>query len=146
MRTLRNPSDAEDAVQEALVAAFRAAPGFRGESSVSTWLHRILLNSCVDRIRRERAGPPTSPWPVHEPPGRRPDLAREVVTRLTLEEALGELPDFQRIPVLLVDVEGFSVAEVAEILDVPQGTVKSRCARGRRRLAELLGHLREETR
>ena len=139
VRTLRDTSDAEDAVQEALVAAYRSAGAFRGDASVRTWLHRILVNTCIDRMRRER-GRWAAPWPEHEPASRRPDPASEVVTRLTLEEALGTLPDHQRIAVLLVDVEGFGVDEVAQILDVAPGTVKSRCARARRRLAE---HLRE---
>lgn len=144
VRTLQDPSEAEDAVQEALVAAHRGAHRFRGESSVRTWLHRILVNTCIDRMRRERARLSAGPWPLADVPARRPDPAAEVVTRLSLEAALAALPDHQRVAVLLVDVEGFTVEEVAGILDVPPGTVKSRCARGRRRLAVLLGHLREE--
>ena len=72
------------------------------------------------------------------------DLATELATRLSVQEALAELPVAQRVAVVLVDVQGWPVAEVAEVLEVPVGTVKSRCARARARLAALLGHLREE--
>ena len=77
---------------------------------------------------------------------RRSDPAAEVATRLVVREALALIPVEQRVAVVLVDVEGYPVTEVAAILGVPSGTVKSRCARGRARLAVLLGHLREEER
>jgi RNA polymerase sigma-70 factor (ECF subfamily) len=143
LRTLRDPEDAADAVQEALLSAYRRAATFRGEASVRTWLHRIVVNACIDRIRHERMRP-TVPWPDRDLPARRPDPAVELATRMAVDEALAALPAEQRIAVVLVDVQGCPVAEVAEILQVPVGTVKSRCARGRARLAVLLGHLREE--
>jgi len=143
LRTLHHPEDAADAVQEALVAAYRRAGSYRGEASVRTWLHRILVNTCIDRIRRDRARS-TVPLADHEPPGRHPDLATGVATRLDLADALVELPAEQRIAVVLVDVQGWPVEEVARMLEVPVGTVKSRCARGRVRLAARLEHLREE--
>lgn len=143
LRTLRNPDDAADAVQEALVAAYRRAHSYRGESSVRTWLHRILVNNCVDRIRYERARP-TVPLQDQEPAAKRPDLAADVATRLDLTEALAGLPVEQRVAVVLVDVQGWPLGEAARLLEVPVGTVKSRCARGRTKLAVVLGHLREE--
>ncbi len=142
LRTLRDPEDAADAVQEALVAAYRGAGSYRGAASVRTWLHRILVNTCIDRIRHDGRRP-TVPLDGPHPTGRRRDLAGEVATRLALAEALAELPAEQRVAVVLVDVQGWSVAEAAEALEVPVGTVKSRCARGRARLAGQLGHLRE---
>jgi RNA polymerase sigma-70 factor, ECF subfamily len=144
VRTLGDRDDAADAVQEALVAAYRRAGTFRGEASVRTWLRRIVVNACIDRIRYERARR-TVPWPEREPSTRRPDPAVEVVTRMAVDRALALLPIAQRVAVVLVDVQGYPVAEAAAILQVPTGTVKSRCARGRARLAVLLGHLREET-
>jgi len=84
------------------------------------------------------------PWPDRDVPARRSDPAVELVTRLAVDEALMMLPVAQRVAVVLVDVEGYPVTEVAAMLGVPPGTVKSRCARGRARLAELLGHLRED--
>lgn len=142
VQTLSHRDDAADAVQEALLSAHRNAHRFRGESSVRTWLNRILVNACIDRIRRESVRR-TVPWPAHDLPARRGDTANDLATRLAVEDALAELPTEQRLAVVLVDVQGFSVAETAQILDVPVGTVKSRCARGRTRLARLLGHLRE---
>ena len=143
VRTMSDPEDAADAVQEALVSAYRRVESFRGDSAVRTWLHRIVVNACIDRIRHERSRA-TVPWPERDLPARRPDPAVELATRMAVDEALAALPVQQRLAVVLVDVQGCPVAEVAEILQVPVGTVKSRCARGRARLAVLLGHLREE--
>lgn len=145
LRTLQHPFDASDTVQEALVAAYRRADSYRGDASVRTWFTRILVNACMDRIRRDRHRADL-PLAGRDPMARRPDLASELATRLSVEEALAVLPVQQRVAVVLVDMQGWSVAEVAQVLDVPVGTVKSRCARGRARLAVLLGHLREETR
>jgi RNA polymerase sigma-70 factor (ECF subfamily) len=145
LHTLGDPHDAADAVQEALVAAYRRAATFRGESSVRTWLGRIVVNACIDRVRHERVRA-TVPWPERDVAARRPDPAAEVATRLAVREALALIPVEQRVAVVLVDMQGYRVTEVAAILGVPPGTVKSRCARGRARLAVLLGHLREEER
>lgn len=143
VRTLNHPEDAADAVQEALLSAYHRAGTYRGDASVRTWLHRIVVNACIDRIRHERAHP-TIPWPDRELAARRPDPVAEVATRMAVVDALAALPADQRVAVVLVDVQGWPMAEVAEVLEVPVGTVKSRCARGRARLAILLGHLREE--
>jgi RNA polymerase sigma-70 factor (ECF subfamily) len=145
VRTLRHPEDAADVVQEALVAAYRRAGSYRGEASVRTWLHRILVNACIDRLRHERRKA-TVQLSDTDPRERRRDVAVDVVTRLSVVDALAELPAHQRVAVVLVDVQGWSVDEAAEVLDVPVGTVKSRCARGRHRLSALLGHLRGEER
>jgi RNA polymerase sigma-70 factor, ECF subfamily len=142
VHVLGDPHDAADAVQEALLAAYRRAATFRGDASVRTWLGRIVVNACIDRIRHERVRR-TVPWPERDVPARRSDPAVELVTRLAVDEALTLLPVAQRVAVVLVDFQGYPVTEVAAILGVPPGTVKSRCARGRARLAELLGHLRE---
>ena len=144
LRVTGDPDDSADAVQEALVSAYRRAAGYRGDASVRTWLHRIVVNACIDRLRHERVRR-TVPWPERDVPAGRPDPAAELATRLAVDEALAALPVEQRLAVVLVDVQGCPVAEAAEILQVPPGTVKSRCARGRARLAVLLGHLREET-
>lgn len=143
LRTVRDPEEAADALQDAFISAFRAAPNFRAESQVTTWLHRIVVNACLDRMRRRQARPavPLSEALHHEPAAPRDALA-ERETRLVIKDALAKLPDEQRLPIVLVDVEGYSVAETAQILGIAEGTVKSRCARGRARLAKLLGHLR----
>jgi RNA polymerase sigma-70 factor (ECF subfamily) len=140
LRTLREPEEAADAVQDACLSAFRSAASYRGEARVSTWLHRIVVNACLDRVRR-RAARPTVPLPEQPPPDPRDRLA-ERETGLEVEHALATLPDDQRLALVLVEIEGLSVAEAAQLLDVPEGTVKSRCFRGRARLAVQLGHLR----
>src|SRR5262249_39390534 len=140
LRTLGDREEAADAVQEALLSAFRSADRFRGDAAVGTWLHRIVVNACLDRVRRRQARP-TVPLPAmglaepahtpiaeHDPP-------------LVVRAALARLPAEQRAAIVLVDVHGYPVAEVAVMLGVAEGTVKSRCARGRARLAVLLGHL-----
>ncbi len=143
LRTLGDPDEAADAVQDAFISAFRSAGGFRGQAQVSTWLHRIVVNACLDRIRRNRARP-TSPLPDAGPgePALTLDTVADRESRLAVDDALRSLPVEQRAAIVLVDVEGYSVAETAQLLGVAQGTVKSRCARGRARLAVLLGYLR----
>lgn len=140
LRTLRDPEEAADAVQDACLSAFRSAATYRGEARVSTWLHRIVVNACLDRARR-RAVRPTVPLP-EQPPADPRDRLAERETGLEVEKALATLPDDQRLALVLVELEGLSVAEAAEVLQVPEGTVKSRCFRGRARLALQLGHLR----
>ncbi|GAA4541880.1 RNA polymerase sigma factor SigM [Pseudonocardia xishanensis] len=144
LRVLRDPDDAADVVQDALLSAYRRAAGYRGEAEVSTWLHRIVVNRCIDRIRHERARPHVTLGRRHHLLHAAGDPAERTTTRLAVVDALGHLPVEQRLAVVLVDVEGYPVAEAAAILEVPVGTVKSRCARGRIRLAALLGHLREQ--
>lgn len=143
LRTLRDPDEAADALQEAFLSAFRGAGSFRSEAAVSTWLHRIVVNACLDRIRRRsvRATVPLPEDGLGEPAMPGDEMARRE-TRLAVADALAELPAEQRLPIVLVDVQGYSVTEAAAILGVPEGTVKSRCARGRAKLAILLGHLR----
>lgn len=151
LRTLGDREEAADALQDALLSAHRAAARFRGDSAVTTWLHRIVVNACLDRIRRRQTHP-TVPLPdgVHTDgePGRHTGgvepaaPVRDHETALVVRQALAELPAEQRAALVLVDVQGYPVAEVARILGVAEGTVKSRCARGRARLAVLLGHLR----
>jgi RNA polymerase sigma-70 factor (ECF subfamily) len=141
LRTLRNPDDAADAVQEAFLSAYRSAGSFRGDAQVSTWLHRIVVNACLDRMRRRQARP-TVPLDEGLPLPARGDAIAEKEIYLLVEDALARLPVEQRVAIVLVDLEGRPVEEVGRILGVPVGTVKSRCSRGRARLAVLLGHLR----
>lgn len=144
LRTMRDPEEAADALQDAFISAYRAADRFRGQSQVSTWLHRIVVNACLDRIRRRKARP-TVPLPdtdEYQEPAAPGDSIGQRETRILIQDALQQLPEEQRIPILLVDVEGYSVAETAEALGIAQGTVKSRCARGRSKLAQILRHLR----
>ena len=143
IRTLGEPEEAADALQDAFISAFRRADSFRGDAKVTTWLHRIVVNACLDRIRRRQVRP-TVPLPEGGPgePADRRDRMAERDTAMAIENALGRLAVEQRAAITLVDIEGYSVADTAQILGVAEGTVKSRCARGRARLAVLLGHLR----
>ncbi|MFF9297840.1 RNA polymerase sigma factor SigM [Streptomyces althioticus] len=148
LRTLGDREEAADAVQDALVSAYRAAHTFRGQSAVTTWLHRITVNACLDRARKaasrktapvddtERLEQLLEPHESASAPAERNDLHRQLI------EAMTTLPPDQRAALVLVDMQGYPVAEAARILDVPTGTVKSRCARGRARLLPLLTHLR----
>ena len=140
VRTLGDREEAADALQDALISAYRAADRFRGESAVTTWLHRIVVNACLDRARRRQARP-TVPLPEVETASRGA-LEPDRDTGLVVRAALAQLPPDQRAALVLLDLEGYSVAEIAEMLGIAEGTVKSRCARGRARLAVLLGHLR----
>jgi RNA polymerase sigma-70 factor (ECF subfamily) len=139
LRTLGNPEDAADALQDALLSAYRGASGFRGNSAVTTWLHRIVVNACFDLARR-RSARPTQPL-LTEPGVSAPDSITNRETALAVTDALRSLPADQSAAVVLVDIEGFSVDEASQILGVPTGTVKSRCARARARLAERLQDL-----
>ncbi|PWK72270.1 RNA polymerase sigma-70 factor (ECF subfamily) [Streptomyces sp. CG 926] len=148
LRTLGDREEAADAVQDALVSAYRAAHTFRGDSAVTTWLHRITVNACLDRARKaasrrtsplddtERLERLLEPHESAEAPAERQDLHRQLLA------ALSTLPADQRAALVLVDMQGYPVAEAARLLDVPTGTVKSRCARGRAKLVPLLTHLR----
>jgi RNA polymerase sigma-70 factor, ECF subfamily len=153
LRTLGDREEAADALQDALVSAFRSAHTFQGRSAVTTWLHRIVVNACLDRARRaatRRTAPLDDDGNRHleallgseeaaDAPVVRSELRRE------LANALASLPIEQRSALVLVDMQGYPVAEAAAVLGVPVGTVKSRCARGRARLLPLLKHLRTAT-
>jgi RNA polymerase sigma-70 factor (ECF subfamily) len=149
MRTMGNPDDAADALQDALLSAMRHADSFRGDAKLSTWLHRIVVNACLDRLRRANAHP-TVAMPDDDALERAaaerrsgdpadPFDARDVAA--DVHAALATLPAEQRAAIVLVDIEGYGVDEVAAILEVPSGTVKSRCSRGRAKLLPLLRHL-----
>jgi RNA polymerase sigma-70 factor (ECF subfamily) len=138
LRTANDPELAADAVQEAFLSAFRRADSFRGESAVTTWLHRIVVNAALDRLRRVK---PVQELPAdhHTIMADRHDHHSGVDARLDVRQALAHLPEGQRLALVLVDMHGLSVAEAAQVLGVAEGTIKSRCARGRATLAPLLG-------
>lgn len=141
LRTLGDREDAADALQDALLSAYRSAGSYRGDAKVTTWLHRVVVNACLDRVRRNRVRPtvamPPDGGPV-DPHDRLGDRERA----LDIEAALATLPVEQRAALVLVDLHGLPVDDAAAVLGVPAGTVKSRCSRGRTRLALQLGHLR----
>ncbi len=139
--TTRSPEDAEDALQDAMLSAHRGAAAFRHDAAVGSWLHRIVVNACLDRLRRAKARP-TVPLEDVYPVA---DRTAQVDTAIVVQRALMRLPVEQRAAVVAVDMQGYSIADTARLLGVAEGTVKSRCARARVRLAELLGYLEAVT-
>jgi len=157
LRIVCDPDDAADALQDAMISAFRRAGDFRGDSAVTTWLHRIVVNASLDLLRRKASARSVSwsgdpeelavPEPGADGPGAasagtRAGRADAIDTRLDVDTALRALPPPQRAALVLVDMLGYSVAEAAAILAISEGTIKSRCARGRARLVPYLSHLR----
>ncbi|WP_018654228.1 RNA polymerase sigma factor SigM [Actinomadura flavalba] len=145
LRTLGDPEEAADALQDACLSAFRAAARFRGDAAVTTWLHRIVVNACLDRIRRKSVRPATpmgddATFDAVAP--KLPDPSDAHGVSLDVQDALAAIPFEQRAALVLVDMMGYSVEDAARVLEVPAGTIKSRCARGRARLAPLLRHHR----
>jgi RNA polymerase sigma-70 factor, ECF subfamily len=152
LRTMGNPHDAADGLQDGLVAAYRRAGSFRGDAAVTTWLHRVVVNACLDRLRAAKVRR-TEVLPDDLEDGHQRKVSPSVTSpadadpeqaaiaddrRRAVLAALATLPDDQRAALVLVDMEGYPVAEVAVMLECAEGTVKSRCSRGRRRLATLL--------
>ncbi|MFX0573467.1 RNA polymerase sigma factor SigM [Nocardia nepalensis] len=144
LRTSYTREDAADSLQDALLSAHRTAASFRAEAEVRSWLHAIVVNACLDRIRRNktRRAVSLSPETMPEPKDTRDDIA-ELEMSLVIDRALFTLPEDQRAALVAVELEGRSVAETAALLGVPEGTIKSRCARGRQRLQERLEFLRD---
>jgi RNA polymerase sigma-70 factor (ECF subfamily) len=148
IRTLGDPEEAADALQDAMISAFRRAASFRGDSAVTTWLHRVVVNACLDRLRRKAARPATAGADEQVldslAVGRaRPDPAADSDTSMDVMSALRTLPSDQQAALVLVDMLGYPVADAALVLGVSVGTVKSRCFRGRARLLPRLAHLRQ---
>ena len=151
LRTMGNREDAADGLQDGLVAAYRRAGTFRGDAAVTTWLHRVVVNACLDRLRAAKVrrtealpddlderGDRGSLRSATDETADPADHAGRTEQRELVLAALRTLPTEQRAALVLVDMEGYPVAEAAQILDCAVGTVKSRCSRGRARLAELL--------
>jgi RNA polymerase sigma-70 factor (ECF subfamily) len=142
-RLAGNDADASDATQEAMILIVRRLHTFDGRSRFSTWAHRVATNACLDELRRRGRRPrPGLPDDDPEHPHPTPDLApspeQAITGRMTVDAALAALPEEFRLPVVLRDLGGHDYAEIAEILDLPPGTVRSRIARGRARLAAVL--------
>ena len=142
LRMMRNPEDAADALQDAYISAFRHAATYRGEARVTTWLHRVVVNACLDRLRSLRA---RAAEPLPEDLDRVAELGRTEPDRLEAQEqrdrvvaAMALLNPDQRAALVLVAMYGYPVEEAAVILGCAVGTVKSRCARGRVKPAPLL--------
>jgi RNA polymerase sigma-70 factor (ECF subfamily) len=148
VRTLGDPEEAADAVQDAMIGAFQRAEGFRGDSAVTTWLHRIVVNAALDRMRRRAAHPATACQdenaldalayagrPAADPSG-------STDTAIDVRTALQQLVPEQQAALVLLDMLSYPVADAARMLGVSEGTVKSRAVRARARLLPRLEHLR----
>lgn len=157
LRMTRNPADAEDVVQETYLKAYRAYATFKEGTNLKAWLYRILTNTYINRYRKKQRRPSEVEL------GELQDLylyrrlgevsgaslsAEEVAlgqfVDADIKQALESLPEHFRMPVLLADVDGFSYKEIAEIIDVPIGTVMSRLHRGRKALQKKLWNVAEE--
>ena len=158
MRMTRNPSDAEDLVQETYLKAYRAFGSFSEGTNLKAWLYKILTNTYINSYRSKKRAPEVTDVEdvedlylyrriVNDPRTR--SAEDEVLSLFTDEEvkaAVEALPAQFRIAVLLADVEGFSYKEIAEIMEVPLGTVMSRIHRGRRALQQALSRYAEQKR
>lgn len=132
---LGNRTDAEDAVQEAMLKVYRGAASFRGGASVSTWLYRILLNTCYDFLRQSRRRAETAMPPAE---AITPPAGRDHPLRLSIEKALSQLEPRERTAFLLCEVEGFSHREAGDIMDVGEGASRALLFRARRNLQKAL--------
>jgi RNA polymerase sigma-70 factor (ECF subfamily) len=145
---MSDQEEAADALQDAMISAFRRAGSFRGDAAVTTWLHRVVVNACLDRMRRRSARPATGAdertLDSLTAGSAAPDPSAASDTALDVAAALRRLPADQQAALVLVDMLGYPVADAAQILNVSEGTVKSRCARGRARLLPRLAHLRRD--
>jgi RNA polymerase sigma-70 factor (ECF subfamily) len=137
-RMTGDSADAADACQEAMIAIVRGLPAFDGRSAFGTWAYRVATNACLDELRRRRRRPepglPEGSAEVASPL----DQVEASTTRVDLDRALQSLPADFRAAVVLRDVGGLSYEEIAEALQIPPGTVRSRIARGRSALVPLL--------
>jgi RNA polymerase sigma-70 factor (ECF subfamily) len=148
---VRDRDDAWDVTQEAFIRAWQALPSFRGQSAFYTWLFRIVVNVASDRARQRAARGrafgtervPEEEWErtMVDPAARPDDEARRAEERDRIERALAALPEHHRTIIMLSDLEGLSYREIAEVLDIPMGTVMSRLHNARKRLRGVLGPL-----
>ena len=145
LRMCANREDAQDCLQEAMLRVFRAIGSFKGQSTFSTWLYRITMNTCLDELRRKKNKQSSSldnlldqGWAPTDT-GTSPEkhaMMREL--RGHLAKSIQELPEDMRAAIVLRDIQGFAYDEIASMLDTNVGTIKSRISRGREKLREIL--------
>jgi RNA polymerase sigma-70 factor (ECF subfamily) len=148
-RILGDPEEAADASQDTFLAALRKLSTFRGDSAFTTWLHRVAVNACYDSLRRKRRRPllqivRDEDDERPEPSLPSPDHADQVVFSVDVGRALLEVPEEFRVVLVLADVQDLPYDEIARVLEIPVGTVKSRVFRGRAALGRALGAARRE--
>lgn len=157
LRLLQNPADADDAVQEAFLSAYRNVANFRGDARLGTWLHRIVVNAALQRLRRRKSRPDHGadvvdvtellprfaedghPEQSHQPWARpAEELATRAETREQVRQMIDKLPENYRTVLILRDIEELSTAETSELLELSPGTVKVRLHRARQALRNLI--------
>ena len=136
-RLAGNDDDAADAAQEALIAMTRGLERFDGRAGFTTWSHRVATNACLDELRRRKRRSAETLPAEFAVAGADP-VGEGTAARMDIDAALGRLPEEFRVPVVLRDQAGLSYDEIAAVLSIPPGTVRSRIARGRARLVEFL--------
>lgn len=150
LRMMGNPDDAMDAAQESLLKAWRNLSSFKGMSAFSTWLYRVTVNICNDQLRKRK--PPVLSVEIMQETGRdvadpaAGDFTERSVTANMVLKGLEQMSPDHRTVLVLRDVQGFSYEEMAEILDCPTGTVRSRLSRARKSLADLLRAMEQNQR
>ena len=150
LRICGNPEDAKDCLQDAMVRVFRAIGDFKGQSAFSTWLYRIVTNTCLDALRRRKKQNSTSldalvdeGWSPAQTGGRPEQKLERKELRNELSKAIQSLPDEMRTAIVLRDVQGCSYEEIADALNINLGTVKSRISRGREKLRGIIRNSKE---
>jgi RNA polymerase sigma-70 factor (ECF subfamily) len=138
-RVLADPEDARDASQEALVAIARGIGRYDGRAQFTTWMYRVATNAALDEARRRRRRPEPIDLTFDTTPSEG-DIAGAVTDRIVIDAALAELAPDYRATIALRELVGLDYAEIARVLDIPIGTVRSRIARARAKLAETLGN------
>ena len=144
LRILGNAEDAADATQDTLLSVVRKLEGFRGDAAFTTWVHRIAMNVCYDHLRRAQRRPVLhrvldEELPAHEAGPPVPDHADAVADAHLVASALAQVPEDFRVAIVLADMQDLPYEEIAKVLDLPIGTVKSRVHRGRVAFARALG-------
>lgn len=150
LRMCGNREDAQDCLQEAMLRVYRAIAGFKGQSSFSTWVYRITMNTCLDELRRKKNRPNTSldslldaGWSPADDSSAPEKHAVRSEAMHHLHQAIRELPEDMRAAVVLRDIHGLTYDEIARSLDTNVGTIKSRISRGREKLREKLKEIPE---
>jgi RNA polymerase sigma-70 factor (ECF subfamily) len=143
LRMLRNREAALDATQDTFLTVFRKADRYKAQAAFSTWLYRVTVNTCYDHLRREKRKKADRLPETYDPPDpQATDAFDSVEVRPDIESALAQLSPEFRSAVVLVDLQGMSLEQASDTLEVPTGTIKSRLFRARKQLAQSLGNLR----
>ncbi|MGI9584657.1 MAG: RNA polymerase sigma factor [Acidimicrobiia bacterium] len=143
LRMLRNREAALDATQDTFLTVFRKADRYQAKAAFSTWLYRVAVNTCYDNLRRQKRKQADALPESHDiADAASLDPFDAVEIRPDIDEALASLSPEFRSAIVLVDLEGMSLDQAADTLEVPTGTVKSRLFRGRKQLSQILGNLR----